>query len=542
MKIGRNEPCPCGSGKKYKKCCLGLGSPETERRGPNPESLRAALEILRQKQAEESVRIQQQGHGHPIVSFVDHGYRLVAVGSTIYWDKGWTVFPDFLLYFLKRTFNFEWGVREKPKGLHPLFRWLEKFTAYSASQVSGGKVIAAPPKGFLACWMHLAYSIYLIQHNDSLPKSLIRRLRDPQYFLPAFYETLVGAALVVAGFEISCAETSASSEPVPEFFAKSKHSGKVFCVEAKRKNGWKAPTADVSSAEFQSELERYIRDQVHAASKKKLLNGIYWFELSIPSLLSEADWRVIVVKVKSVLRDVEKTMTVDREAIKPAFVVVTNYTFLANEDIDGQPAFAALDTVNVSDCPIGGMVEIEAALEAYDSYKDIFLMMDAWKIAQVVPTTFDGSPPELLSPDGEPMKAIRIGGLVQVPDCSGRVVSARIIDVVTVGRTATAIVEANGERWFSTIPLTDGELAAAARFTDAVFGKNDVPAHLNMSDPIDLYQFFQRTYSGISEERVNEIFKENPWLGQLEGMSLQDARRRICREYTKAFWARHDTQ
>jgi len=24
IKIGRNEPCPCGSGKKYKKCCLKL--------------------------------------------------------------------------------------------------------------------------------------------------------------------------------------------------------------------------------------------------------------------------------------------------------------------------------------------------------------------------------------------------------------------------------------------------------------------------------------------------------------------------------------
>src|ERR1039457_5988341 len=22
MKAGRNDPCPCGSGKKYKKCCL----------------------------------------------------------------------------------------------------------------------------------------------------------------------------------------------------------------------------------------------------------------------------------------------------------------------------------------------------------------------------------------------------------------------------------------------------------------------------------------------------------------------------------------
>jgi uncharacterized protein len=23
VKVGRNDPCPCGSGQKYKKCCLG---------------------------------------------------------------------------------------------------------------------------------------------------------------------------------------------------------------------------------------------------------------------------------------------------------------------------------------------------------------------------------------------------------------------------------------------------------------------------------------------------------------------------------------
>lgn len=27
MKIGRNDPCPCGSGKKYKKCCINTVSP-----------------------------------------------------------------------------------------------------------------------------------------------------------------------------------------------------------------------------------------------------------------------------------------------------------------------------------------------------------------------------------------------------------------------------------------------------------------------------------------------------------------------------------
>lgn len=25
VKVGRNEPCPCGSGKKYKDCCLPKG-------------------------------------------------------------------------------------------------------------------------------------------------------------------------------------------------------------------------------------------------------------------------------------------------------------------------------------------------------------------------------------------------------------------------------------------------------------------------------------------------------------------------------------
>lgn len=27
-KIGRNDPCPCGSGKKYKNCCLSSGKYE----------------------------------------------------------------------------------------------------------------------------------------------------------------------------------------------------------------------------------------------------------------------------------------------------------------------------------------------------------------------------------------------------------------------------------------------------------------------------------------------------------------------------------
>lgn len=54
--VGRNEPCPCGSGKKYKKCCW--EKDQTERAvlarakaGADQERQQAALEALRESQA-----------------------------------------------------------------------------------------------------------------------------------------------------------------------------------------------------------------------------------------------------------------------------------------------------------------------------------------------------------------------------------------------------------------------------------------------------------------------------------------------------------
>ncbi len=34
-RIPRNSPCPCGSGKKYKKCCLDKGSGQETTTGPD---------------------------------------------------------------------------------------------------------------------------------------------------------------------------------------------------------------------------------------------------------------------------------------------------------------------------------------------------------------------------------------------------------------------------------------------------------------------------------------------------------------------------
>ena len=35
-KLGRNEPCSCGSGKKYKKCCMGASEKPQDGQHPSP--------------------------------------------------------------------------------------------------------------------------------------------------------------------------------------------------------------------------------------------------------------------------------------------------------------------------------------------------------------------------------------------------------------------------------------------------------------------------------------------------------------------------
>ena len=88
--------------------------------------------MLRAHNAAESVRQRQQGYGRPIVSWVDHGNRFVAVGDTLFWQKNWLVFTDFLFYFLPKTLGFEWGSRaQKEKSPHPIFRWLAKRNVYT---------------------------------------------------------------------------------------------------------------------------------------------------------------------------------------------------------------------------------------------------------------------------------------------------------------------------------------------------------------------------------------------------------------------------
>lgn len=507
----------------------------------DPAFLVRAQDMLRQHQAAESVRQQQQGHGNPIMSWVDEvkGYRFVAVKTTLHWSKDWVIFPNFLDHFMKKTLGREWGEGERNKGQHPLFRWLQKTQTYSSHVPGEPKVKLIVMKGFIACWLHLAYALYLIAHHDEIPEQLLKRLRNPVNFLPAYHEAIIGAALAVAGMEISCAETKAGSTPTPEFRAKSKTSGRTYEVEGKRKKGWTAPTGDVTNTEFQRELQRYVHNQIYKASKKKLTNPVYWFELSIPTVMTEADWCLVAEKAEDAIRAAESNMTVDGEPVAPAYVIITNHTFLADEDVTGQPYFGFLQTIKIDDYPFGRPMEIEAALEGYDKHRDIFWLMEAWKTASTVPTTFDGSPPELLDEDGKPQRTVKIGDMIEVPDMGGNTVLAKVEEITSWGDDkAILVVGANDCYWLVEMPLTIGEAQAAHRYTDAVFGKANVSRRLREDDPFDLYDWLLDEYANMTQEQVDNFFEQNSTFAEYKGLPLREARVRIAREYTKLMWLR----
>jgi hypothetical protein len=118
-KIGRNEPCPCGSGKKYKRC---HGSRD-----------QLGREIARQQARAAASRVQrerQQGLGKPIISAVFQGTRLVAVKNRLLHSKGWKTFHDFLGDYIKSAIGSDWGnaeIAKPPDQRHPIITWYQAF-------------------------------------------------------------------------------------------------------------------------------------------------------------------------------------------------------------------------------------------------------------------------------------------------------------------------------------------------------------------------------------------------------------------------------
>lgn len=230
-KTGRNQPCPCNSGKKYKHCCGSLT--DTPKRVPaSPEIIRA----LEAHYAKERIRQKQQGLGRPIIAARFNDDQIVAVGKAIYWSKKAKTFADFLGEYIKRALGSDWGNAELAKPLdqrHTLLQWYDAYCRYQATTITTpGEVSTAEVTGVVACYLGTAYSLYLLDHNVDLQARLVRRLKNSREFQGAYYELIVANALIRAGFKLTLEDETDPTTKHCEFAAVSP-TGRKYWVEAK---------------------------------------------------------------------------------------------------------------------------------------------------------------------------------------------------------------------------------------------------------------------------------------------------------------------
>ena len=95
---------------------------------------------------------------------------------------------------------------------------------------------AAAVTGIVACYLGLAYNLYLLAHNVELQKKLIDRLKVPNQFQGAYYELIVANLLIRAGFELELEDEADGTSKHCEFSARSRRTGKKYWVEAKMRS------------------------------------------------------------------------------------------------------------------------------------------------------------------------------------------------------------------------------------------------------------------------------------------------------------------
>ena len=466
MKIGRNAPCPCGSGKKFKKCHdnyrFELPFLVQQARIEN-HIAEEGKRLLEQQQAKEIQRQQQQGLGRPIISAEYQGFRFVAVGRTVCYGK-WKTFQDFLGHYIRATLGGEWGNTELKKPLperHPILKWYNHVCTFQREHISKpGQVSSAPMIGAVSAYYRLAYNLYLIAHNGSdVQTRLLTRLRNAENFPGAFFETQVAAWLIKAGFELEFENESDRSTSHCEFTATYPTSNAKFSVEAKSRH----PRAD-NQGPKRFGIGRQLR---LALEKKAAHRRLTFLDLNYP-ISSEKQADRLIKRAEYLIKGAEAGLKIANHPAPPSYVCLTNISdhfFLESPQTHILGAFYSF---KIHDFIGTAFPSIRAALRAREKHMEIFHLMRSMEEHSGIPSTFDGELPSAAFSDGK-LPRMQIRQIYLIPGRDGNEVPARLT-AATVDKTSGEMILGYDNGWIGRAPMSQAELDDYKQFPDTFFG------------------------------------------------------------------------
>lgn len=516
MKIGRNDPCPCGSGKKFKRCHGAPSNALPLRRAPKELEETGRL-LLQRAKAIEKQREQQQGFGRAIISTELNGTRFVAIGKRLMWSNKWKTVPDFLGDYIRSTLTPEWGNAELAKPFeqrHPILVWYDHVCRLQKETIAEpGKVACAPITGAAEAWFRLAYDLYSLEHNAELQQKLLRRLKNREMFLGARYETFVAGAMIRAGFDIEFEDEDDRGSTHVEFTATCRKSGRKYSVEAKQKK--------VADENERFRLGRLLQKALKKSARhpRIVFIGIGYLDAQ------DAGDGVIPERFAKALADMRRFegRLLNDQPLPPAYLFVTN-----------RPHDLALEGKHIRTTILADGFQIEgfkfdtafpslrAAHLARKEHADLHQLLESMRVHSEIQTTFDGTPPELAFSDQT--QRLIIGETYLVPDPKGVERPGKLTTATVNEAESKAYVSHhldNGESVIGTVPLTPEELAAYRRHPDTFFGV-EMKAPRKAETPLDLFDFIMDSYRDTPRERLLEFMADNPDIEELRTMSKED--------------------
>jgi hypothetical protein len=520
-KIKRNQPCPCGSGKKYKKCCGSVVH----------ESLsEPQLKLIQQKRAEIAAlaiqREQQQGLGRSIISTSSNNNRIICVGNKLYSSSKWKTFHDFLSDYIKQLFGASWCNKElskPPEDMHPFLKIYKLMCIQQkklAQKSNKNDIFTGAMPGAASLYYWLAYNLYLIEHNKEIQNHLINRLKHPEQFAGACYETFVSAMFLKAGFSIEFEDESNRDSSHCEFIATHQNTGEKYSVEAKQRNR-KSIISDRGSNNFQLDYKSLGKLLKNALKKESEHKKIIFIDVNLPS---DALQKYTKEELQKLLVDFIKTKEQQFQSAPPAYIFLTNYPYHHNKDLEATShyIFFLSDGFKMNDFGFKNTT-LRQALISREKHKPIDDLFRSIKNHSFIPSTFNGSIPEFTF--NESSERLRIGYRYIVPDKNGNEIIGILTNAVVDENYKRVIgaysIEGEDRSILATSPITDAELAAYKQYPDTFFGI-EVKQNQQITDPIAAYDFFYETYKNAPREIMLDFLKHSPSYSKFEKLPYSE--------------------
>lgn len=535
-KVGRNALCPCGSGKKYKRCC---GDPLKEQPtlgGRATKRMSRFVDIMRKRrEARELDRTRQQGLGRQIISDTIGDRRIVAVGDTIHYSDKWKFFADFLTDYIKIGTGPEWGNAEiaKPFGeRHPILQWYDAYCRFQKrhkKQPDGDYVGRAT--GAVLCYLGVAYNLYLLKHNVELQQRFIARLKDIRQFQGAYYELVVANCLIIAGFDLALEDEADARAKHCEFSAVSKQTGRKYWVEAKMRAvsgllGKTAVDGGPMTAKPTSKLTEHLRDALRKPAEDERLIFIDVNAAPEENLDPASDQPEMPKWMQAAaqqLDDRERNANEDHRA----YIFVTNVPFHRMLDEEVQTPTALTYGLGIPDFSKPGHYRLPEIWKRKQKHIDAHNILDALQSYPKIPTTFDGSLPMT---NQEVENRIEIGQTYFFENTDGKGTLGEVTEATISESEKTLYVvvrDEDGKSHIRSRKITDEELSSYKDAPDTYFGVVR-PAVKHIDSPYEFFESLVNTYKETPKEKLLEFCKHHPNAKSLSKLDREELMLVIC--------------